>query len=182
MSNESYILDRFVPALNRVLYDSAPSLFIAYLGSACRQTAIMVAYELSQRVPDVKWQVFEGLFTGAPLGRKQQYDHAWVWGSCGLFIDANHRREHRIWEITDSNTYPAQSVFASLWKEIERKELPWQEMLGDTEYYTGKEGLLVHARAKLVELLSSGEALHHFDRVVYEIIRPEWMDAGKPKQ
>lgn len=174
MKDKTYILDRFVPALNLVLMRAAPSGFARWFGSACRQTAVLVAHEMSQRI-DCPWHVFEGRFVGSPRGRKQEYEHAWVWGECGLFIDANHRREHRVWAV-GGNGHPSGSVFARRWTEIGRIELPWLEMLDDVEYYTSMPGRVVHSMVKAVADNVTSSFMEEYEQV-YETIRPEWMDA-----
>jgi hypothetical protein len=178
-NHKFHILDQFVPALNMVLFTSAPRQFTAYMGSACRQTAVMVAHEMSQRMPEHEWRVFEGVFTGSPRGAEQCYDHAWVWGSCGLLIDANHRREHRVWSNSDRNEYPKHSAFALRWKELERKELPLAQMLDETEFYTGVTGRQLHILVSRLATLAPPPHLMEFDRAVYPKLRPEWMDANE---
>lgn len=176
--HKTYILERFTPALNMVLMHAAPVLFTRYMGSACRQTAIFIAHEMSQRMPEQKWHVFEGQYRGAPRGVEQPYDHAWVWSSGGIFIDANHRRAHRIWDVDNKNNeYPEQSAFARRWREVARRPLPWKELLDDVEFYTDAPGRLLYETAKRMADSVSAEDLDKHDRLIYERLRPEWMDA-----
>lgn len=175
--HKRYILEKFVPALNMVLLKTASVAFRQYMGSACRQTAIFTAHEMRNRMPEQTWHVFEGTYVGSPRGREQTYDHAWVWSSGGIFIDANHRRAYRIWEEDSPNEYPVDSAFALRWQESGRKELPWLEMLEDTEFYTSVRGIVLCHMAGALADACSFEDFEQFDKKVYDALRPEWMDA-----
>jgi hypothetical protein len=111
-----------VPALHQILYRANPVKFLAWQGNCCMQTAVVIAEWMNTRVAiqqDAK--VWNGNFEGVYRGKAYQFSHAWVWipwnsGPGGLFIDAAHRRENRVWGPQVGNG------------EIPREAFPWDAL------------------------------------------------------
>ena len=133
----SFLLDKFVPTLKRILYEASPALFIQWQGNCCRQTALMCFSVLQEAMPDYEWLPYEGQFKD----QYGHYDHAFVIGTKQngerLLVDLSRQMYPSLFMPIPKGAeiYPKFGLYGQM-QMLSYTVMPYQVYLNSNEYYT----------------------------------------------
>lgn len=145
------LVNAFLPALHQYLKRHNLEEYNSWQGNACRQTAIIGARFCLDLLQGYRIQVFEGVFIDIVRGVPVAYDHAWIYAKKDgrkLLIDLARNYRERLFIEVSINQYPKDHPEYQYQKEVSRKELDWEQMLCETEYYTKETGEAIYQALK----------------------------------
>lgn len=136
------MLNSFVPALKDILRAGNPMEFKRWGENCCRQIAVFGVKVLEQLLPEYEWRAYDGYFFDIVYNEPRNYNHGWIYGkgkSRDLFVDVARIHQEPLFYTTNENKYPSSGDYRYL-QEIQRIELPVDELLNIGEYFTEREG------------------------------------------
>ena len=131
-----------------------PPLFYKWGYNACRQTAVIIARYLMDKLPYQRISVYEGYFDDPVFGK---YDHAFV------YVEPNFKAKLNGYIIDTStvtfdatieqkNLLPTTFNLHGEGTMVRKEKVDWMELLEESEYYTGKPyKVIIEEVLKLIE-------------------------------
>ncbi|MGG1263797.1 hypothetical protein [Brevibacillus laterosporus] len=138
---KSFMEERFLPALHKLISTINPKEYEKWGGNACRQTAIFGSLYLERLLPEYTWSMWDGIFNDIVNDRKVTYNHAWLYGvnkenGKRLLVDLSRVHHERLFIVVTGNRYPKDHPSYKDMVEISRKKLNARELMKLPEYYT----------------------------------------------
>jgi hypothetical protein len=129
----------FVPAMKELFKEHSPEKYEEYQGNCCRQVAVFGCHLLSNLLPDIEWNAWQGEYKDKLFGKDVTYVHAWIYGKGDkrFLIDMARSHKENLFIETQGNRYPKDHPDYKDMIENWREKLDWRSMFKETEYLTG---------------------------------------------